>query len=87
MTEGGMAVASVLFLMRYPLEKGDNLKIKFDGQMAAVRAMGHEARLIGWDREGLWLVGEGERTLLRPARLTGLPGYGRRRLAVVVVAA
>ena len=53
MTEGGMAVASVLFLMRYPLEKGDNLKIKFDGQMAAVRAMGHEARLIGWDREGL----------------------------------
>ena len=30
MTEGGAAVASLLFLMRYPLEKGDNLKIKFD---------------------------------------------------------
>ena len=48
MTEGGCGCASVLFLMRYPLEKDDNLKIKFDGQMAAVRAMGHEARLIGW---------------------------------------
>ena len=30
-------MASVLFLMRYPLERDDNLKIKFDGQMAAVR--------------------------------------------------
>ena len=45
MTEGGAAVASLLFLMRYPLEKGDNLKIKFDGQMAAVRAMGHDCLL------------------------------------------
>ena len=49
-------MASVLFLMRYPLEKDDNLKIKFDGQMAAVRAMGHEARLIGWTTRR-WLVG------------------------------
>ena len=48
-------MASVLFLMRYPLERDDNLKIKFDGQMAAVRALGHEAACIGWDRRGLWL--------------------------------
>ena len=39
-------MASVLFLMRYPLEKDDNLKIKFDGQMAAVRAMGHEVEIV-----------------------------------------
>ena len=80
-------MASVLFLMRYPLEKDDNLKIKFDGQMAAVRAMGHEARLIGWDHEGLWLVGEGERTLLHRARLTGLPGYEKTLLYVDLMAA
>ena len=44
MTEGGCGRGvGACFLMRYPLEKGDNLKIKFDGQMAAVRAMGHEA--------------------------------------------
>ena len=80
-------MASVLFLMRYPLEKDDNLKIKFDGQMAAVRAMGHEARLIGWDHDGLWLVGEGERTLLHRARLTGLPGYEKTLLYVDLMAA
>lgn len=80
-------MASVLFLMRYPLERDDNLKIKFDGQMAAVRALGHEAACIGWDRRGLWLCREDGRTLLRSSRLTGLPGYDKTLVYVELMAA
>ena len=40
-------MAAILFLMRYPLDTWDNLKNKFDGQMAAAQALGHEACCIG----------------------------------------
>ena len=80
-------MARVLFLMRYPLDKGDNLKIKFDGQMAAAAALGHEARAIGWDHEGLWLCGADGRELLKKSRLTGLPGYDKTLFYVELMTA
>ncbi|MEA5013571.1 MAG: glycosyltransferase [Candidatus Limiplasma sp.] len=71
-----------LFVMKYPLHLRENLKGKFDGQMAAVRALGHKACCVGWDREGLWLVGEGSRELLCKSPFTRLPGYGHTLIFV-----
>lgn len=68
-------MAYCLFVMKYPLHLRENLKGKFDGQMAAVRTLGHQAEYIGWDREGMWLVGEKGRKPLLKTRLPGLPGY------------
>lgn len=70
-------MASILFLMRYPLDSWDNLKTKFDGQMAAAEALGHEAWHIGWSREGMYLCRGGERSLLRKCPLARLPGYSK----------
>lgn len=68
-------MASILFVMRYPLHKGDNLKSKFDGQMAAARALGHQAYFIGWDDRAFWLMGGDEPQRLTGAGLTCAPGY------------
>ena len=70
-------MASILFLMRYPLDGGDNLKNKFDGQMAAAEALGHQAYFIGWDRNGMYLCRGGERTFLKRCVLAGMPGYSK----------
>ena len=75
-------MASVLFLMRYPLDGWDNLKNKFDGQMAAVEALGHEAWFIGFNRDGMWLCRGEERELLKTCALTGMPGYTKTVLYV-----
>lgn len=75
-------MASILFLMRYPLEGWDNLKNKFDGQMAAVEELGHQAYCIGWDGTGMWLCHGGERTLLKRCRLSGMPAYLKTLLYV-----
>lgn len=68
-------MALCLFVMKYPLHLPENLKGKFDGQMAAMRALGHEAYCIGWDREGMWLLGEGTQEPLLKCPLNRLPGY------------
>ena len=68
-------MAAILFVMKYPLHRKENLRAKFDGQMAAMRALGQEVYTIGWDREGMWLVGNGVRELLHRSPWTGLPGY------------
>lgn len=70
-------MASILFLMRYPLDGGDNLKNKFDGQMAAAEALGHRAYFIGWDQTGMYLCRGEERTFLRRCALAGMPGYSK----------
>ena len=66
---------TILFVMKYPLHRRDNLKNKFDGQLAAARALGLAAYHLGWDDQGIWLLGDGTRTLLYRARLAKLPGY------------
>lgn len=75
-------MARILFLMRYPLDGWDNLKNKFDGQMAAMEAIGHEAWYIGFDQKGMWLCRGGEKTLLRRCALTAIPAYTRTVLYV-----
>lgn len=47
---------NVLFIMKYPLDDSYNLKQKFDGQMAAVKRMGHNVYYIGWDMERMYLI-------------------------------
>lgn len=80
-------MAAILFLMRYPLDGWDNLKNKFDGQMAAAEALGHEAWHIGWSRGGMWLCRGQERTLLRKCPLAGMPGYSKTVLYIDLMAA
>ena len=80
-------MATVLFVMKYPLHEGENLKAKFDGQIAAMRALGQEVYTIGWNREGMWLVGQDGRTLLRRSRWTGVPGYSHTLIFVDLMAA
>ncbi len=77
----------ILFLMKYPLHRRDNLQAKFDGQQAAARTLGWEAYCIGWDTSGLWLVGEGGRERIRRAPLARLPGYGHTLLFPALMAA
>ena len=80
-------MASILFLMRYPLDGWDNLKNKFDGQMAAMEAMGHEAWHIGFDKQGMWLCRGDEKELLKTCALTSMPGYTKTFLYVDLMAA
>ncbi|MDD3333928.1 MAG: glycosyltransferase [Eubacteriales bacterium] len=75
-------MAKLLFVMRYPLDFHDNLKGKFDGQMAAARALGHEAFYLGWNRQGIWLCGQGEPTLLKRCPWSGMPAYSHTLLFV-----
>ena len=75
-------MAAILFLMRYPLDGLDNLRNKFDGQMAAMEAMGHEAYCIGWSRSGMYLCRGQERTLLKKCPLTRMPGYSKTVLYI-----
>lgn len=80
-------MAKALFLMRYPLDGWDNLKNKFDGQMSAMEALGHEAWHIGYDRQGMWLCRGESRTLLKPCPLAAMPGYSKTYLYVDLMAA
>ena len=80
-------MASILFLMRYPLDGWDNLKNKFDGQMAAVEALGHEAWYIGFDKQGMWLCRDKKKELLKTCALTAMPGYTKTFLYVDLMAA
>lgn len=75
-------MARILFLMRYPLDGWDNLKNKFDGQMAAVEAMGHEAWHIGFDKQGMWLCRGSEKKLLKTCAMNAMPGYTKTVLYV-----
>ena len=50
---------TILFVMKYPLHRKENLKAKFDGQLAAARALGWDAYCIGWDAHGGYVVAAG----------------------------
>lgn len=75
-------MATLLFLMRYPLHQDDNLKRKFDGQMAAARALGHQVYFVGWDVDQLWLCGEGDRELIGDCRHAKFPAYAKTFLYI-----
>ena len=80
-------MAKALFVMRYPLDGWDNLKNKFDGQMSAMEALGHEAWHIGYNREGMWLCRGESRTLLKSCPLYAMPGYSKTYLYVDLMTA
>lgn len=73
---------SILFVMKYPLHRQENLKRKFDGQMEAARALGWNATCIGWDERGMYLLSDGERKLLRKNALAGVRGYDHTKIFV-----
>jgi len=68
-------MADILFLMRMPMDGRDNLHSKFIGQIRGAQRLGHRVYWIGWDREGMWLCGDGEPRLLHKSRLSKLPAY------------
>lgn len=80
-------MASILFLMRCPLDWQDNLTGKFRGQMAAAETLGHQAYFIGWNRQGMWLCHGEERALLKRCPLARVPGYAVTALYVDLMAA
>lgn len=73
-------MSTVLFVMKYPLHCHENLQVKFDGQMAAVRALGHRALCIGWNPQGMWLVEGEKRRFLRKNAFVPLPGYDHTKI-------
>lgn len=68
-------MATILFVMKYPLHRPENLKGKFDGQLAAARQLGHEAFCIGWDDTAMWLLGDGSKEKLINIPMARMPGY------------
>lgn len=80
-------MASILYLVRTPMDGQDNLHAKFMGQMAAMRRLGHRVEYLAWNREGLWLCGEEEPRLVRPAHGSHLPGYSHYLLYKDLMAA
>ncbi len=66
---------TILFVMKYPLHRQENLKRKFDGQLAAARRLGWDAYCVGYDRRGMTLLGENVCEPLLRCRLARLPGY------------
>ena len=78
---------SILFIMKYPLHRRDNLQTKFDGQLSAARALGWDAFFIGWDTGGLYLIGEGRRERLMPNRFANLRGYDHTKIFFDLMAA
>jgi glycosyltransferase involved in cell wall biosynthesis len=78
---------TVLFVMKYPLHRRENLQAKFDGQLAAARALGWDAYCLGWDERGMALVGkDGAIPLLRRV-WTRLPGYDHTLIFMDLMAA
>lgn len=58
-------MAKVLFVMKYPLVDAYSLKNKFNGQLRAVEALGHEAYFVGYDHNYTYLIHNGERKIIK----------------------
>ncbi|MEG2719434.1 MAG: glycosyltransferase [Clostridia bacterium] len=66
---------AILFVMKYPLHRDENLKRKFDGQMSAARRLGYETYCIGYDKRGMTLLGENTSEPLLQSAFASMPGY------------
>lgn len=58
-------MAKVLFIMKYPLVDAYSLKNKFNGQIRAAEALGHDAYFVGYDRKYTYLIHKGEKTKIK----------------------
>ncbi len=71
---------AILFLMKYPLHRRENLQAKFDGQMEAARALGWAVYAVGWDARGMYLLEEGKREFLCANSFAGIRGYDHTKI-------
>ena len=78
---------TILFVMKYPLHQKENLKTKFDGQLAAARALGWDACCIGWDEHGMALLGPDGAIPLRRNAMARLRGYDHTKIFFDLMAA
>ena len=51
-----MGKKKLLYIMKYSIDEDFNLKMKFDGQLAAFENMGFQVFYIGYDRENFYLI-------------------------------
>ncbi len=78
---------TILFVMKYPLHRRENLQAKFDGQLAAARTLGWDAYCIGWDNTGMALIGRDGAVPLLRHNWTRLPGYDHTLIFMDLMAA
>ncbi len=71
---------TILFVMKYPLHRRENLQLKFNGQMEAARRLGWDVYCIGWEPKGMYLVGSGGRELLCKNALAQVRGYDHTKI-------
>ena len=73
---------TILFVMKYPLHRRENLQTKFDGQMEATQQLGWDAYCIGWDAKGMYLLGGGKPKLLCRNRCAIIRGYDHTKIFI-----
>ena len=78
---------TILFVMKYPLHRKENLKTKFDGQLAAARALGWDAYCIGWDAHGMALLGQNGAIPLCRNVMARWKGYDHTKIFIDLMAA
>ena len=70
-----MNVMKVLFVMKYPLVDQYSIMQKLNGEINAVRNLGHEVYYISFDRNYLYLDNGNERVKLKKTTLGHIPNY------------
>ncbi len=65
----------VLFIMKYPLVDQYSIMQKLNGEINAVRNLGHEPYYISFDREFLYLDNGSERKKIQKTTFGHMPGY------------
>ena len=65
MGEGEADMSKILFIMKYPLEDAYSVKNKFNGQMQAVEALGHEAYFVAYDHQYTYLIRGEQKTVIK----------------------
>ena len=58
-------MAKVLFVVKYPIEDAYSVKNKFNGQVQAVEALGHEAYFVAYDHQYTYLIHRGQKTVIK----------------------
>ena len=65
----------ILFLMKYPLDDIYSIKIKFNGQMNAVKRLGYEVYYIAYDKNYTYLINGERREIIKKICFGGMKGY------------
>lgn len=65
---------TLLYVVRYPLYEGFNLKQKFDGQIKAFQNLGYKTLFIGFDKEFFYLIDGDKKSKIGKTHFT-IPNY------------